>query len=68
MNLKNTSISMPSQETSFKITLVSTVELVTDMSTSKTVFDLIVSQFRQTSTAIFCSFSLSPFSGSGICL
>lgn len=46
---------MPSHETSFSTTLVSTVELVTDMSTSKTDFDLITSDFFQTSKAMFLS-------------
>lgn len=46
---------MPSQEISFKTTLVSTVEFVTDISTSKTDFDLMASHFCHTSLAIFIS-------------
>lgn len=59
---------MPSQETSLKITFVSTVEFVTDMSISKTDFDFIASHFCHSSLAMFFSYSLSPFSGSGIFL
>lgn len=46
---------MPSHENSVKTTLTSTVEFVTDMSTSKTDFDFIASHFFHTSEAIFCS-------------
>lgn len=57
---------MPSHETSFRTTLVSTVEFVTDISTSKMDLDLMVSHFRHASSAMFFSYSSSLFSGSGI--
>lgn len=57
---------MPSHETSFRTTLASTVEFVTDISISKTDRDLRASHFCHTSTATFFSYSLKPFSGSGI--
>jgi len=59
---------MQSHETSFKMTLVSIVEFVTDISTSKIDLDLTISHFRHASSANFFSYSLSLFSGSGICL
>lgn len=59
------SISMLSHETSFKATLMSIVELVTDMSISKIDFDFIASHFCHACIAIFFSYSLSP-SSSGI--
>lgn len=59
---------MPSHETFFRMTLVSTVEFVTDISTSKTDFDLMTSHFLHASSAMFFSYSLSLLSGSGICL
>ena len=57
---------MPSQETSFNITLVSIVEFVTDISISNTDLDRKESHFCHSCIDTFFSYSLSVFSGSGI--
>jgi len=59
---------MPSQETSFKITLISTVEFVTDISISNADLDRKESHFCHSTMDTFFSYSLSDFSGSGIFL
>jgi len=60
------SISMLSQETSFKTTLVSTVELVTDISISSADLDRKESHFCHSSIDTFFSYSSRDISGSGI--
>lgn len=57
---------MPSQETSFKITLASTTEFVTDISISSADLDRRESHFCHSSIDTFFSYSSSDFSGSGI--